>query len=620
MITITVASYNNAALEQPVTALFGADGGTIGRSENNHLLLRDPKRHVSRVQAAVTSDGQRYHITNLSHANLLLVNDHELEAHEVRELMDGDIITVGLFVLRVEKVNNMAHDTSLLSDDDPRLTYTQSTDKAETTRTVLSTSPTFDLVHAFDSTPHHTDVIADSLANFSVDPFADLLGDFHVSAASCNKPSVDANVIPTPPAHASLAEKPAVVTCDFADLLSGAAHGPALPTRRDAIIPDDFNPFDLPSQTTRNNDNPLQTTDEHGVTLDSLSNRVAGSLIASACEVPVASWLPLATEPCNLDPLQLFASDAILTPSQNMTESTLTISDHVQELNGSFLMPASIRVPLRTDGKDPVSAMTQTLAPWPTLPDPSPELTIPEADDKRDFPASMPRNAKAEITALQSPADPQHDVAEREPPASSSETSLLLKAFIEGANIPEGTIRSALTPELMYAIGQLLFTATQGTVDLIASRALVKREVKADVTMIVVKNNNPLKFLPDGQTALMQMFSKKVPGFMEPVEAMQDAYQDLRAHQVGVVSGMRAALDDVLQRFNPDHLTPRIKARTVFDTVLPAQRKAKMWDLYNELFHQLYAEAQDDFQALFGKAFLHAYENEIERHKQVGPQ
>ena len=48
---------------------------------------------------------------------------------------------------------------------------------------------------------------------------------------------------------------------------------------------------------------------------------------------------------------------------------------------------------------------------------------------------------------------------------------------------------------------------------------------------------------------------------------------------------------------------------------LPANRKAKMWDLYTALFQDIYLEAQDDFQALFGKAFLAAYENEIERFK-----
>jgi FHA domain-containing protein len=148
---------------------------------------------------------------------------------------------------------------------------------------------------------------------------------------------------------------------------------------------------------------------------------------------------------------------------------------------------------------------------------------------------------------------------------------------------------------------------------------LVKREVKADLTMIVVRNNNPLKFLPDGQSALIQMMGRKIPGFMEPIEAMQDAYIDLRAHQIGVVAGMRAALDEVLHRFDPEMLEKKLKTRSLLDSLVAANRKAKMWDLYGELFKDIYIEAQDDFQTLFGKAFLTAYETEISRFRQESP-
>ena len=178
------------------------------------------------------------------------------------------------------------------------------------------------------------------------------------------------------------------------------------------------------------------------------------------------------------------------------------------------------------------------------------------------------------------------------------------------------TLPAGVTLEWMEMIGRFAATATDGAVELIASRALVKREVKADLTMIVVRNNNPLKFLPDGHSALIQMLGKKIPGFMNPVEAMQDAYADLRAHQVGVVAGMRAALKEVLQRCDPSLLEKKLKTRTLLDFLVAANRKAKMWDLYTELFKDIYLESQDDFQTLFGKAFLTAYESEIDRFHQ----
>ena len=40
-------------------------------------------------------------------------------------------------------------------------------------------------------------------------------------------------------------------------------------------------------------------------------------------------------------------------------------------------------------------------------------------------------------------------------------------------------------------------------------------------------------------------------GFMAAAPAMRDAYDDLRAHQFGFLAGMRAALEGVLERFDP---------------------------------------------------------------------
>jgi FHA domain-containing protein len=45
--------------------------------------------------------------------------------------------------------------------------------------------------------------------------------------------------------------------------------------------------------------------------------------------------------------------------------------------------------------------------------------------------------------------------------------------------------------------------------------------------------------------------------------------------------------------------------------LLPAHRKAKLWDLFTERFEHISAEAEDDFQHLFGKEFLRAYEAQV---------
>lgn len=100
---------------------------------------------------------------------------------------------------------------------------------------------------------------------------------------------------------------------------------------------------------------------------------------------------------------------------------------------------------------------------------------------------------------------------------------------------------------------------------------------------------------------------------MQPVQAMQDAYDDLRAHQFGFMAGMRAALSGMLERLNPEQLQQRLMQKTVFDSLFPMNHRAKLWDLFTEQYSAIAREAQEDFHILFSREFLRAYEAQIAR-------
>lgn len=201
--------------------------------------------------------------------------------------------------------------------------------------------------------------------------------------------------------------------------------------------------------------------------------------------------------------------------------------------------------------------------------------------------------------------------------AALADNHALLEAFLHGAGIPDGTISSDLTPELMETFGKMIAASIQGTLELIALRALVKREVKAETTVVMVRKNNSLKFFADSQTVLTQMLRKKMPGFMGPVESIEDAFEDLRAHQLGVVAGQRAAMMAMLRRLHPENFIKRQHAQTptFLDKLIPARRKAVKWEMFLAEFRGISREAKDDFQNLFGKEFLSTYEKEIENFK-----
>jgi type VI secretion system FHA domain protein len=186
----------------------------------------------------------------------------------------------------------------------------------------------------------------------------------------------------------------------------------------------------------------------------------------------------------------------------------------------------------------------------------------------------------------------------------------LYQAFIEGLGV-ELPNRVTLDKAFMSMLGQVLRHYTQGTVDLIAGRTVVKQAVRANITVIAPERNNPLKFAPDSNAALMGMFGRPLPGFMEPVEAIRNAYVDLRAHQIGVIQGMQAALNHVLDRFNPEILGDKMPARGMIENTFPVAHKARLWKEYGHYFFAIREKASDHFQEFFGEAFLKAYEKAI---------
>jgi FHA domain-containing protein len=210
------------------------------------------------------------------------------------------------------------------------------------------------------------------------------------------------------------------------------------------------------------------------------------------------------------------------------------------------------------------------------------------------------------------PAPPPVQRAAPAAEASSADAQALWAAFSEAAGLhlqpPQG-----LNPALMRVIGTLLRTSIEGTLQLISVRAATRVELRAQVTMIQARNNNPLKFSPDAQSALEQMLQPPMRGFLSGPAAMTESMNDLVGHSIGTMAGTRAALEGVLDRFAPKELEAKLAGKSVLDSVLPMARKARLWELYLQHFEAIRNEAQEDFQTLFGKAFLAAYEQQLDR-------
>ena len=547
---------------------FYAPGGTIGRGTDNNLVLPDDDRAISRLQAIVhvAADGE-CKITNRGNVTRVVLNEIPLERGRQVELQDGDILAIDDY--RIE-VSDLLQDSQPISrmaaSGQPPVTTKPSTPAPSAAPTVAEAAPTAVPSEIWDSLMQEFS-IADSISSSRAKPQAD------------NAP----NPFAEPKPAERNPEDPLAMFADSEPLFERP------PVATDDLFADDT-PFDR----------------------DSIFADVTPTTLVPPVEKPAQ---PVADEPqAELDPLALFGGDA--------SAKTARHDDPLGLMGGAPLTSVdafSNEEPAKTVADEPDAAFDSPLlmAQPPQEPpaaarEEAPEITLPTPQAVARQAAQTPKGrlridpVRHEHQATSTPLPGNGEVLQGE----------LLEALLEGMGLGDMQPVPQFDKENMRQLGQMLSMFSQGTVALLSSRSILKRGVKADMTMVLDDANNPFKLLPSGKTVLMQMFGARMPGFMPPKKSVRDALIDLQAHQLGMISGIRAIIAAMLQSFNPEQLEEEAKRDGHTSRLaLPASRKAALWDYFVRTYGETAGEIEDDFHTLFGEAFLYAYDMEVNQYK-----
>jgi len=202
-------------------------------------------------------------------------------------------------------------------------------------------------------------------------------------------------------------------------------------------------------------------------------------------------------------------------------------------------------------------------------------------------------------------------------PVGASMT-VALRAFLDGAGLPQKDCSPAEAERLLRDSGAILRAAIEGLMMLLIARAEMRKEFQAEErTMVAQRDNNPLKLMSDASEAMTFIFDppERSGGFLEPVQAIGDACEDLRAHELALMSGMRAAILGALRKLDPQALERTLEKAGGFSL---AGRKARLWDLYLAQQEKLSQEAREDFNKVFGRDFMSAYQAQLRKLKTGG--
>ena len=591
MIMIEVISVNGQPPVGPLAAEVDELGGNIGRADGNTLVLSDPDKMISRRHASIAFRGGRYVICDHGTGTPVYVNGRALGNGQESPIDVGDEIRIGGFTLAVRPGARAASPAGTGG-------------KAHGSAAQLGPTP------GGASRDDPLEMLEGRGSSRSGGAFDDLIvpaskARAEPSAARPAQAAGDAPFGDMPPADAKAGSGMAIPP-DF-DIFQtpGPVAAPAPQGAGGPIIPDDFDP--------------LRGTGAGAPSIDKLFDLKPGA-DPFAPGHPMGEAINAPNTAAHNDPLASFGAGHAPKPAP-------TQRDDAPEIHGSLRLPEAKPDPATAVGAreqaPPEGGTNGMIVSWGEAAGPPGKIKTVVIGSRSAAPQAEPSPPPVDPFGNQwkqklagraqgpagTPAQPSS------PHRGAPSDKELLRAFLTGAGVPDLQLPS-LSPHLMEIFGQLLREATKGTLDLLAARAITKREMRADMTMIVASENNPLKFSPNVEAAMSHLLAPQGRGFMTPVRAMRDAYDDLRAHQFAFIAGLQAALTGVLARFDPGALERRLTEKSVIDSVLPMNRKAKLWDLFERLYSEIQREAEDDFNALFGREFLRAYEAQLAKLEQ----
>ena len=188
----------------------------------------------------------------------------------------------------------------------------------------------------------------------------------------------------------------------------------------------------------------------------------------------------------------------------------------------------------------------------------------------------------------------------------------MLDSFFRGAGLPTHKLDAPEAEQALHRLGQLMREMIVGLNESLHVRTEQKNVLRAPNTTIQPQNNNPLKFAANVDEALQNLLFRQSSEYLSGVEAVREAFLDIKQHQQCMLGALRTAIADYVGRLDPDELESKF-SHGKRGGLMNAANKIKYWDLYKDLY-QIVSQAQPgQLPQQFVEDLARAYELETSR-------
>jgi type VI secretion system protein ImpI len=191
-----------------------------------------------------------------------------------------------------------------------------------------------------------------------------------------------------------------------------------------------------------------------------------------------------------------------------------------------------------------------------------------------------------------------------QPPCTAAADADVVTAFYAGAQLEDA--RPAQPAHAMREAGAAFRAFVRGLRRVLIARAEVKSAFRIDQTMVRSRGNNPLKFAVSDDDALAALLGAGRRSDMGAADAVEGALNDIRLHELATMAAMQEAMQELLSKLDPAQFLAAAEGG-----FLPAQKRARAYDLYEAEFRKLREAFTEKFDDAFGRAFARAYERVV---------
>jgi type VI secretion system protein ImpI len=151
----------------------------------------------------------------------------------------------------------------------------------------------------------------------------------------------------------------------------------------------------------------------------------------------------------------------------------------------------------------------------------------------------------------------------------------ILREIAAGAGISPEVFQNRDAREVAAEIGGVLRIVVDELSTMLKARAAAKMMTKSGhQTMISSAGNNPLKFVPGAEEMLEKMFSRRAAGYLDAKGSLEDAFRDLKTHEVATYTAMQAALARLMEELSPETIEKRIPPSSF------GSKRGRAWDAF----------------------------------------